>query len=77
MMVSTIVSQLTRHYIFVQGAYTESKNQGHSRRSGWSGFSRTTISLGKNKISFYRKQVTNKCTRVVFGLVQLIIIMIQ
>ena len=27
--------------------------QGHSRRSGWSSFSRTTISQGKNKFPFY------------------------
>ena len=31
-----------------------------SRRSGWSGFGRTTISQGKNKILFYKKQVINK-----------------
>ena len=26
--------------------------QGHSKQSGWSGFCRTNISLGKNKIPF-------------------------
>ena len=31
-----------------------------------------SISQGKNKISFYRKQVINKSTRVIFGLVQLV-----
>ena len=30
--------------------------QGRSRRSGWSGFGRTTISQGKNKVPFYKKQ---------------------
>ena len=45
--------------------------------SGWSGFGRTTISQGNNKISL-RKQVINRSTRMIFGLVQLvIIIMIQ
>ena len=34
--------------------------QGHSRQSGWSDFGQTTISQGKNKIPFYRKQVANK-----------------
>ena len=48
--------------------------QGRSRRSGWSGFSQTTISQDKNKIPFYKKQVINKSTRVIFGLVQLIIL---
>ena len=55
-----------------------SLSQGCSRWSGWSGFSQTTISQGKNKIPFYKKKVINKSTRVIFGLVQLIIIiMIQ
>ena len=36
--------------------------------SGWSGFGQTTISQGKNKIPFYKKQVINKSTRVIFGL---------
>ena len=27
---------------------------------GWSGFGRNTISQGKNKIPFYKKQVINK-----------------
>ena len=44
--------------------------QGCSRWSGWSGFGWTTISEGKNKISFYRKLVINKSTRVIFGLVE-------
>ena len=48
--------------------------QGRSKRSGWSGFGRTTISQGKNKVSFYKKQVINKSTRVIFGLVQLVIL---
>ena len=43
--------------------------QGRSKRSGWSGFGRTTISQGKNKVPFYKKQVINKGTRVIFGLV--------
>ena len=42
--------------------------QGHSKRSGWLGFGRTTISHGKNKIPFYKKQIINKSTRVIFGL---------
>ena len=48
--------------------------QGRSKRSGWSGFGRTTIyiSQGKNKIPFYKKQVIDKSTRVIFGLVQLV-----
>ena len=41
--------------------------QGRSKRSGWSGFGRTTISQGKNKVPFYKKQVINKSTRVIFG----------
>ena len=48
---------------------TATAESGRSRWSGWSGFRWTTISQGKNKIPFYRKQVTNKCTRVIFGLV--------
>ena len=40
-----------------------------SKWSGWSGFGWTTISQGKNKIPFYKKQVINKSTRVIFGLV--------
>ena len=43
--------------------------QGRSKRSGWSGFGRTTISQGKSKFPFYKKQVINKSTRVIFGLV--------
>ena len=38
-------------------------SQGRSRWSGWSGFDRTTISQGKNKFHFYRKQVIDKRTR--------------
>ena len=41
--------------------------QSHSKR-GWSGFGRTTISQGKNKVPFYKKQVINKNTRVIFEL---------
>ena len=48
--------------------------QGRSKRSGWSGFGWTTISQGKSKVPFYKKQVINKSTRVIFGLVQLIIL---
>ena len=51
----------------------QSNHQGCSIWSGWSGFSRTIISQGKNKIPFYKKQVINKSTRVIFGLVQLVI----
>ena len=40
----------------------------------WSGFGQTTISQGLNKILFYKKQVINKNTRVMFGLVQLVIL---
>ena len=40
-----------------------------ARQSGWSGFGWTTISQGKNKIPFYKKQVINKSTSVIFGLV--------
>ena len=29
---------------------------------------------GKNKVPFYKKQVINKSTRVIFGLVQLVIL---
>ena len=43
--------------------------QGRSKRSSWSGFGQTTISQGKNKVPFYKKQVINKSTRVIFGLV--------
>ena len=43
--------------------------QGRSKRSGWSGFGRTIISQGKNKVPFYKKQVINKSTRVIFGLI--------
>ena len=39
-----------------------SGQQGRSRRSGWSGFGWTTISQGKSKIPFKRKQVINKST---------------
>ena len=42
-------------------------------QSGWSGFGQTTISQGKNKIPFYKKQVINKSARVIFGLVRLVI----
>ena len=45
------------------------KEQGRSKWSGWSGFGRTTISQGKNKVPFYKKQVINKSTRVIFELV--------
>ena len=31
--------------------------QGHRNRSSWSDFGCTTISQGKNKIPFYKKQV--------------------
>ena len=48
--------------------------QGRSRRSGWSGFGRTTISQGKNKVPFYKKQGINKSSRVIFGLVELVIL---
>ena len=48
--------------------------QGRSRRSGWSGFGQTTIFQGKNEIPFFRKQVINKSTRVIFGLVQLVVL---
>ena len=48
--------------------------QGRSRWSGWSGFGQTTISQDKNKISFYRKQVVNKSTRAIFGLVLLVVL---
>ena len=54
--------------------FTQKQKQGHSRRSGWSGFGRTTISQGKNTIPFYRKQVINESTRVIFGLVQHVIL---
>ena len=50
------------------------ESQGRSKRSGWSGFGRITISQGKNKVPFYKKQVINKSTRVIFGLVQLVIL---
>ena len=43
--------------------------QGRIKQSGWSGFGRTTISQGKNKVPFYKKQVINKSTRVIFGFV--------
>ena len=46
-----------------------SNTQGRSKRSGWSGFGQTTISQGKNKVPFYKKQIINKSTRVIFGLV--------
>ena len=45
------------------------QQQGRSRWSGWSGCGQSTISQGKNKITFYRKQVINKSTRAIFGLV--------
>ena len=32
----------------------ELPRQGHSKWPGWSGFSRTTLSQGKNKIPFYK-----------------------
>ena len=48
--------------------------EGRSRRSGWSGFGRTTISQGKNKVPFYKKQTINKSSRVIFGLIQLVIL---
>ena len=44
-------------------------DQGCSKRSGWSGVGRTTISQGKNKVPFYKKQVINKSTRMIFELV--------
>ena len=47
-------------------------SQGHSKRSSWSGFGQTTIFQGKNKISFCKKQVISKSTRMIFGLVQLL-----
>ena len=49
-------------------------HQGRRKQSGWSGFGWTTISQGKNKIRFYKKQVINKSTRVIFGLIQLVIL---
>ena len=48
--------------------------QGRSRQSGWSGFDLTIIAQGKNKIPFYRKQVINKNTRVIFGVIQLVVL---
>ena len=43
--------------------------QGRSRQSGWSDFCQTTVCQGKNEIPFYKKQVINKGTRVIIGLV--------
>ena len=48
-------------------------HQGCSRWSDWLGFGWTTISQGRNKILFYRKQVVIKSTGGIFGLVQLVI----
>ena len=48
--------------------------QGRSRQSGWSGFGRTTIFQGKNKVPFYKRQVINKSSRVFFRLVQLVLL---
>ena len=49
-------------------------NQGRSKQSSWSSFGQTTISQGKSNIPFYKKQVINKSTMVIFGLVQLVIL---
>ena len=46
--------------------------QGRSKWSGWSGFGRTTISQGKNKVPFYKKQILNKSTRVILDLFSLL-----
>ena len=52
--------------------------QGCSKWSGWLDFGQITISQGKNKIPFYKKQQINKNTRVIFEHVQCVIdIMIQ
>ena len=68
------VQAVEKHFNVSVDLVLKGSQQGRSRRSGWSGFGRTTISQGKNKITFYRKQVINKSTRVVFGLVQLVIL---
>ena len=46
--------------------------QGHSKQYGWSGFGWTTISQGKNEVSFYKKKVINKTTRVILDLFSLL-----
>ena len=43
--------------------------QGCRNQFGWSGFGRTIVSQGKNKIPFHKKQVINKSAKVIFGLV--------
>ena len=47
-------------------------HQGCCKRSSWLGFARITISQGKNKILFYKKQLINKSTRVILDLFSLL-----
>ena len=49
------------------------KDWDQGKQPGWSGFGWTTISQGKNKIPFYKKEVINKSIRVIFGLIQVVI----
>ena len=48
--------------------------QGPQKRSGCSGFGRTSFTQGKNEIQFLKKQVLNKSASVIFGIVRLIIL---
>ena len=55
--------------------FAPTSSHGRSKQSGCSGHSLAgPLFLGKNKIPFYKKQVINKSTSVVFGLVQLVIL---
>ena len=49
--------------------------EGQQKRSGCSGFDRTSFSQDeKIKVHFYKKQVIKKSASVIFGLVRLIIL---
>ena len=69
------VTKLSKHIpLWVTLQKFMNSYQGCSEQSGWSGFGQTTISQGKNKVPFCKKQVIKKSTRVIFGLVQLVIL---
>ena len=65
---------VNKHMIVIDTHDVVTSSQGRSRQSGWSGFGWTTISQDRNKIPFYRKQVINESTGVIFGLVKLVIL---
>ena len=64
------MKQWTSHCLIIQ--YNNHIMQGRRNQSSWSGFGQTTISQGKNKIPFYKKQVINKSARVILDFLGLL-----